>query len=100
MLTRDQKKGYRSDLFRYLDGLACAPTGHLLWKKGILQYIEESREVSLEGLNQQFKTNEGYLNVALRIMCSQGWLDYQLDNQKNEVSYLDNDKTAFAIAIS
>ncbi len=97
MLTRDQKKEYRSDLFRYLDGLACAPTGYLLWKKGILKNISEAGEVSLKDINEQFKTNEGYLNVALRIMCSQGWLDYKLDNQSNTVSYLANDKTEYAI---
>jgi len=97
MLSKNQKKEYRSDLFRYLDGLACAPTGYLLWKKGILKNISEAGEVSLKDINEQFKTNEGYLNVALRIMCSQGWLDYKLDNQSNTVSYLANDKTEYAI---
>ena len=34
-----------------------------------------------------FKANEGYLNVALRILASQGWLECTIDNGKNEVRY-------------
>ena len=98
MLTKNQKIELRSDLFRHLDGIATAPTAYVLKENGILDHLLQKGEINLKDLSSHFKANEGYLNVALRILCSQGWLDYNLDNQKNEVVYKvnGNSETAFA----
>jgi hypothetical protein len=53
-------------------------------------------KVSLSELTEKFSANEGYLNVALRILCSQGWLDYTLDSKTNKVTYTINDKSKVA----
>ena len=74
------KNQLRSTIFKHLDGLATAPVGVALSKKGILDFILQNQEVTLERLVLQFRCNEGYLNVGLRVLCSQGFLDYHVNN--------------------
>ncbi len=97
MLTRDQKREYRADLFRHLDGLVMAPTAYILYEHKVLDYILQKGRVSLGELSTTFKANEGYLNVALRMLCSQSWLEAEVDNQSDMVTYITNgnSKTAF-----
>ena len=99
MLTKEQKRAYRSDLFRHLDGIATAPTAHALKEAGVLDFLLKNKAASLSKLADHFKANKGYLNVALRILCSQGWLEYQIDNKKGEVKYSinGNSQTAFEL---
>ncbi len=100
MLTKTDKERLRGTIFRHLDGIATATTAYSLYKKGVLKSLLEQESVSLSELTQTFDANEGYLNVALRILCSQGWLEQQLDNEKNTVSYKINDvsQKAFELA--
>lgn len=100
MLTKEQKREYRSDLFRHLDGLVTAPTAYVLLEKGVLAEILEKEKVDLSDLTEKFEANEGYLNVALRILCSQGWLDYTLDANSHKVIYATNDKSKIAFELS
>jgi len=96
MLTKQEKRDLRADLFRYLDGLGTGPSAFALHDKGVLDYLLANETVKISELTTEFKANEGYLNVALRILCSQGWLIQNLDNEKNEVSYSINDRSEFA----
>ncbi len=99
MLTRADKAKLRGDLFRHLDGIAVAPTAYALHEVGLTNYLLEHKEASLEQLAEQFKANKGYLNVALRLLCSQGWLIQNLDNRTGKVVYQTNDKTAKAFSL-
>ena len=96
MLTKAQKKELRSDLFRHLDGIATAPTAMALKEKGVLDYLLTHQKTSLQKLSKHFNANEGYLNVALRILCSQGWLETTLDNQNDTIEYFINENSAIA----
>lgn len=100
MLTKTDKERLRGTIFRHLDGIATATTVYSLYKKGVLKSLLEKKSVSLSELAKTFDANEGYLNVALRILCSQGWLEQQLDNEKNTVSYKINNvsQKAFELA--
>ncbi len=92
------KHHLRSSIFRHLDGLATAPVAIALEKKGILDYLLQQQEATLSALTEKFKANEGYLNVGLRILSSQGFLDYHIDAQNDviRVSVNGKSKTAFA----
>jgi hypothetical protein len=35
----------------------------------------------------QFKTNEGYLNVALRVFVFAGFLSHQINNETEEIKF-------------
>ncbi len=76
MLTKTEKQLFRSELFRHLDGITVAPIAYLLHHKELTSYILEQNEVLITQLSSRFNTNEGYLNVALRVMASQGWINY------------------------
>lgn len=100
MLTKQDKSNLRSTIFNHLDGIATSTTAYALYKKGVLDFLLEHNEVSLDTLVQKFTANEGYLNIALRILCSQGWLEQKIENKTNSISYQINDKstTAFKLA--
>lgn len=93
------KTQLRSNIFRHLDGLAVAPVAISLKNKGILDFILENNQTTLTNLALQFSTNEGYLNVALRVLASQGFLDYEVNNttQNVTVSINENSPVAFSL---
>ncbi|MGB1032211.1 MAG: class I SAM-dependent methyltransferase, partial [Flavobacteriales bacterium] len=97
MLSKDDKKVLRGELFRHLDGIATAPSAWALYNKGVLQSIEKSGKSKVSDLANEFKANEGYLNVALRILSAQGWLDQEIDNTSHEVTYHTNELTPIAM---
>jgi DNA-binding MarR family transcriptional regulator/SAM-dependent methyltransferase len=98
-LTKTDKAALRATIFRHLDGIATAPTAYVLLEKGVLKYLLEQGEADVSELAETFKANEGYLNVALRILCSQGWLDIENDNAHNRVRYSVNSKSASAFEL-
>lgn len=95
MLTRQDKSQLRSELFRYLDGLGCGPPTYVLHKQGVIDHLLGKRLASVAELSKHFKANEGYLNVALRIMASQGWLDQKINNEEDTIHYAVNEKTPY-----
>jgi hypothetical protein len=99
MLSKQDKQTLRGSIFRHLDGIATTTSALALYKKGVLTYLLEQQEASLETLTSEFKANDGYLNVALRILASQGWLIQQIDNKSNSVSYKTNDLSAYAFKL-
>lgn len=93
------KKQLRSTIFKHLDGLASAPVAVALNKKGILDFILNNQEVTLDRLLLEFHCNEGYLNVGLRVLCSQGFLDYHINNETKEVKFKVNNKSKTAFSL-
>ena len=85
MLTKSSKSKLRGTIFRHLDGLATASSCYTLHKKGLLTYLLKHKNLELKTLAKKFKANAGYLNVALRVLCSQGWLDHKLDRISNKI---------------
>jgi hypothetical protein len=96
MKTKSELRGI---LFRHLDGIVTIPVAYSLYNKGVLDYILQQQKVSLEELTLKFNANEGYLNVALRVLASQGWLIQNLDNQKDELTFTINDNTETAFSL-
>ncbi|MCB0383713.1 MAG: class I SAM-dependent methyltransferase, partial [Psychroserpens sp.] len=99
MLSKQDKQKLRGSIFRHLDGIATATSAFALHKKGVLPYLLKEKKVSLDTLTSEFKANEGYLNVALRVLCSQGWLTQHLDNSTNSVSYETTDLSTQAFQL-
>ena len=95
MLTKQEKELFREDLFRHLDGIAIAPIAYSLFKNKITNYILLHQTVSISQITTEFDGNEGYLNVALRNLSSQGWLDYTINHDTITVSVNKHTKIAF-----
>ncbi|SEL37129.1 hypothetical protein SAMN04487910_2262 [Aquimarina amphilecti] len=95
MLTKQEKQIFREELFRHLDGIAVAPVAYSLFKKGITDYIISNKTVSVSKIAEQFDGNPGYINVALRMLGSQGWLTYQITQNIAKVSTNEHTKIAF-----
>ena len=98
MLTSQKKSELRAILFKHLDGIVTAPVAYSLYEKGIFDYILEKGKVNLNELANTFSSNEGYLNVGLRVIASQGFLVQTIDNTNNEVYFATNDRSKVAFA--
>lgn len=96
MKTKSELRGI---LFRHLDGITTAPAAYIVYKKGVLEYLLQKQEASLQELTEEFQANDGYLNVALRILASQGWLDQEMDNKENEVVFRINGRSEQAFSL-
>ncbi len=96
MLTKKEQAVFRSEIFRHLDGIVTAPVAYALHKNDITAQILSAKEVDVTELAKANKANEGYLNVALRILASQGWLDQHIDNSIDKVTFKVNDRSAAA----
>ncbi|CAM3423491.1 DNA methylase adenine-specific domain-containing protein [Flavobacterium longum] len=94
------KHNLRSTIFKHLDGLVTAPVAFALHEKGVLDYLLDRGQATLAELTETFKANEGYLNVGLRVLCSQGFLDYHLDAENDVISFrvTEQSKPAFSHA--
>jgi SAM-dependent methyltransferase len=90
---------WRGEIFRHLDGIVVAPTAFALHERGVLATLLDRERVSLAEVTDQFRANEGYLNVALRVLCSQGWLAQDLDNARDIVYYRLTAASAEAFAL-
>ena len=95
MLTKQERDNYREELFRHLDGIVVAPIAYNLHKNGITTYLLEHTKSSLEEITNNFKGNKGYLNVALRVLASQGWLNYTVEENEIYLETNENSKIAF-----
>jgi len=95
-MNREQKKVLRADIFRHLDGIVTAPVAYALHRKGVLDALLAQGKVALEDLATAFSANSGYLNAALRVLASQGWIDYAIDSSE-QVTVSVNEKTAEAV---
>jgi len=97
MFSKLELQQLRSKLFRHLDGIVIAPSAFSLQKRGVTNYLLAHKSVNLEKLVTEFGANDGYLNIALRGLCSQGWLVQKIDNKADQISFEINDlsETAF-----
>ncbi|MFY0592093.1 class I SAM-dependent methyltransferase [Roseivirga sp.] len=93
MKSKALSKQFREILFRHLDGIVTAPSVYLLHEKGVLQYLLDHEKGSLTELTDHFKANEGYLNVALRVLVSQGWLKQNIETKNADVQFSVNQQS-------
>jgi len=87
MEEKEKKILFLSNLFQHLDGIVLIPTIITLQKHKVLNYIQTQKKCSLLELSEKYNANNGYLNVALRLLCSQGILKQNIIN--NEVFFSD-----------
>jgi hypothetical protein len=99
MLDKKEKATYRELIFRHLDGIATSSTAYALHKNRVLDHLLKVNRTSIKEITEEFSANEGYLNIALRVLCSQGWLSQSIDNISDEIFYQINDKSAKAFQL-
>ncbi|MDX1406727.1 MAG: hypothetical protein R3330_01305, partial [Saprospiraceae bacterium] len=86
-LSKEVKAKLRAGIFRHLDGIATGPSALALHEAGVLPALVNAGEERLSDLTLQFKANEGYLNVALRVLASQGWLVQEIVGNGEDVRF-------------
>ena len=85
ILNKQERVEIRKRIFLHLDGWALIPSIYALHKLNILSHFLKKNKWDLNDLNKISKTNEGYLNVALRILASQGYLLRKTDNVHDKI---------------
>ena len=81
MESKEKKQLFLSNLFQHLDGIVLIPTLIQLQKKQILEYVHNQKKCTLSELSNKYNANSGYLNVALRLLCSQGILHQEIHGE-------------------
>ena len=84
-ISKLERDAIRKKIFLHLDGWVLIPTICVLKKLKIIDLLLTKDTWSLEELNKKVKTNEGYLNVALRILASQGFLNRTVNNSTDTI---------------
>lgn len=78
--SKEEKKRFRTLLFRHQDGLAISNTVAVLDRCQIFDYFKNRKIVTLNDLIAAYpKLNAAYLNIALRSLASQGFFTYSLN---------------------
>ena len=83
--SKDVQRSWRADLFTHLDGLALCGVVPVLVEGGMLDEVL-SVGGDVDDLAAVFGANAGYLNVGLRMLCSQGIL--QAHRGDDKVNYM------------
>lgn len=83
----------REQIFRHLDGLVTVPVALSLQKKDVLEFLLLNKKTDLDTLTEKFQANKGYLNVACRVLASQGFIEYSVDNVTDVVEISTNENT-------
>ena len=84
-LNKKERAEIRKRIFLHLDGWALTPTIYNLKQLNILSLFIEKKQWKLSKLSSITQANEGYLNVALRILASQGYLNRKVNNELDEI---------------
>ena len=95
-LDRQERAGLRSILFRHLDGYSIAPTIMGLKRHGVLGLFDSSQTVGLDRIVDHTGGSEGYLQVAMRLLCSQGWLVQSVNSRTDTIKYTITNRTQHA----
>jgi uncharacterized protein YqfB (UPF0267 family) len=94
-----EKTALRESLFQHLDGLVVAPIAVALQNSGILKAILDKKTITIAQLANEFQANQGYLNVALRALASQGFINYEVNNATTEVTITANENSQVAFSL-
>ena len=86
-MDRERKKYLRGILFRHLDGIALCSTISTLHNKGVAEHILDNPSFTFHKLLNKFECNAGYLNVSLRLMASQGWLERNIIQDGENIEF-------------
>ena len=73
-VDKEKSRYLRSQLFLHLDGLALCGVVPVLDEEGVLERVFVSGG-DVDELAGEYRANSGYLNVSLRMLCSQGLLE-------------------------
>ena len=96
-LSKEQRSALRATIFQHLDGFAVASSAFALKKGHIFELLKHKKTVSLEEVCWATEGNMGYLNVALRLLCSQAWLSQESIDGGKKISFTLTPKGLLAI---
>lgn len=78
-LTREEKRAFRSFLFKHQDGIAITAIISVLEQQKVIDFLAVNHTTTVKSILTTFPAfHAGYLNVALRCLASQGILTYEV----------------------
>ena len=86
MINNSPRK-LRGNLFRHLDGIAITSTMSSLKSEGVIDFILSKKKFTIKHVFENFSSNHGYMNIALRLLSAQGWLIRKINNQKESIEF-------------
>ncbi len=85
-LTKEEKRAFRSLLFKHQDGIAITSIITILERHNVFNFLATNTSTSVATILTNFPVfHGGYLNVALRSLASQGILKYVVTPKEIQV---------------
>lgn len=82
-LTKEEKRAFRSLLFKHQDGIAITSIITILERHDVFNFLATNTSTSVATILTKFPVfHGGYLNVALRSLASQGILTYEVTREE------------------
>jgi hypothetical protein len=86
-MTAEERAAVRSVVFGHLAGLVLAPTVKALADRGVFDVLSGPDWIETDEIIDRTCGNRGYMQVALRLLASYGWLRRQTDEQGRLSAY-------------
>src|SRR5262249_40972563 len=87
-VMEDEKACVRTVVFNHLAGIVLAPTVKALWDRKVFTLFDGSSGwVHLDQIVARTHGNRGYLQVALRLLVSCGWLKQKREENGKSLCY-------------
>lgn len=88
-IDEQQKAAVRAVMFQHLAGIVLAPTVKALWDRRVFDMLLDSNSgwIELNAIVDRTRANRGYMRVALRLLCSCGWLERRAADAPGDPAY-------------
>jgi len=97
-MDKERKKQLRGILFQHLDGITLCSTIATFYNKRIAEFILKNKTFSMQEVLSKYECNAGYMNVSLRLLSSQGWLNRTIIQDGEDIEFQLTDKGGIGLS--
>jgi hypothetical protein len=87
MISKIEKQKIRKVIFNHLDGFSISAIINSFNKNKLTSFLRTNKTFDTNMLQKKFSFNVGYMNVALRLLSSQGLINQKIISDGKNISY-------------
>ncbi|MAV58507.1 MAG: hypothetical protein CMG07_00960, partial [Candidatus Marinimicrobia bacterium] len=87
MISKIEKQKIRKIIFNHLDGFAISAIANSFNKNKLTSFLINNKTFDTIMLLNKFSFNIGYMNIALRLLSSQGLINQKIISDGKNISY-------------
>ena len=95
MISKIEKQKIRKVIFNHLNGFSISAIINSFNKNKLTSFLITNRRFDTNMLQKKFSFNIGYMNVALRLLSSQGLINQKIISDGKNISQYYKQRIAF-----